>query len=540
MVLLVLLLKAAYVLFGDRQGLASMLHDRADPQNTPTPFTVPALHKSPDKLSGLFRSNESDQTRNLKTRPPFAVPALHKSPDKLSGSFRSNKHSQTHNTRKKTAVVQICLPYYGGYFASVLHVSQALLDFQLEAEHVCVVQNEGKRQPPTELEDQVEGLRMVRAAGVRIVEFYPEEFHQLHLAKFSPNMNLSNTSGKKFMDMARSKWAGRYDSFVGKLFIFGMDQYEKIVFLDNDIVVLKSLRELLEWPAHRMPAMAADIAGGTLMNTGVMVFRPDKHLVYEMMQRIAKPEDEPWRCANSVGPRTSCDTDQDFINGFFGENIHVLSPYWNILLSFHGADNLNPENPNCKSEMVAMEEPKSLKDWDFATESLGRKQASFHKWLWQDKDRWKRISLLHLAWPKVNWNLWSPYCDTHDEDLCPPEFDPGEHTTDNCDPLPPPIYTLLIRSGEPGLAVLSIYRNFWSRVIRRIERLCKSEFKLMEEFEVSGECMHNPDQRHSLGPDRDYYKNGANFSQFVYSFMYQEAGWDVFNLLLENPLIPEY
>ena len=80
-----------------------------------------------------------------------------------------------------------------------------------------------------------------------------------------------------------------------KIGIFGLSRFDKIVYLDADMLVLHNLDELFE-----KPHMSAVNAGGRLpensawteMNSGLMVIEPSTALLKDMLQRIGKIEQE--------------------------------------------------------------------------------------------------------------------------------------------------------------------------------------------------------------------------------------------------------
>lgn len=105
-------------------------------------------------------------------------------------------------------------------------------------------------------------------------------------------------------------WAHTFD----KLWLFGLEQFTKLVYLDSDMVVLQNIDDLFE-----APHMAAVDAGRLVhrdwnrLNSGLMVIEPQAQLpqriattvqqAYEEMQRTGRP---------ALG-------DQDLINTFYAD-----------------------------------------------------------------------------------------------------------------------------------------------------------------------------------------------------------------------------
>jgi len=109
----------------------------------------------------------------------------------------------------------------------------------------------------------------------------------------------------------------RWFSTYSKLAVFNQVQYEKIIYLDADMVVLRNIDNLFLYP-H----MAATNAGGQLprkilwthMNSGIFVLKPSRSLFTDMMNRVGKIEYlEP----GGTKDRPKYGSDQDFLNAYY-------------------------------------------------------------------------------------------------------------------------------------------------------------------------------------------------------------------------------
>ncbi|KAJ3044398.1 Exostoses (Multiple)-like 3 [Rhizophlyctis rosea] len=107
-----------------------------------------------------------------------------------------------------------------------------------------------------------------------------------------------------------------------KLQLWNMTQYDKIVFLDADMLVVKNIDDLFEWPEF---SAVLDVGG--VFNTGVFVAEPSNDTYQDMLARYRK--------APSYNRG-----DQGFLNWYFnrrrstdtetkGSPIHVLPPAYN-------------------------------------------------------------------------------------------------------------------------------------------------------------------------------------------------------------------
>ncbi len=112
----------------------------------------------------------------------------------------------------------------------------------------------------------------------------------------------------------------RWFSTYSKLAIFNQLQYEKIVYLDADMLALRNIDELFEY-AH----MSATNAGSMLprkkdrrhlnLNSGLIVIEPSKLLFNNMMSKVGKIEN----LESGGEDRPIHGSDQDFINAYFPE-----------------------------------------------------------------------------------------------------------------------------------------------------------------------------------------------------------------------------
>ncbi len=101
-----------------------------------------------------------------------------------------------------------------------------------------------------------------------------------------------------------------------KLSIFDLTEYEKIVYLDLDLLILKNIDELFN---YETPALAKDYPFSNLYNSGVMVIEPNKD-DYNNLIRIMK---EKVKNEEQLG-------DQDIINEYF-KSINTIPQEFNLM-----------------------------------------------------------------------------------------------------------------------------------------------------------------------------------------------------------------
>lgn len=126
----------------------------------------------------------------------------------------------------------------------------------------------------------------------------------------------------------------RWFPTYSKLAIFDQVQYEKIVYLDVDMMVLRNIDELFE-----CPHMSATNAGSMLprkkdrkhlnLNSGLIVIEPSHYLFNDMMSKVGKIENLE---SGGSEDKPAHGSDQDFINAYFPEwpnqkNLHLDHKY---------------------------------------------------------------------------------------------------------------------------------------------------------------------------------------------------------------------
>lgn len=81
----------------------------------------------------------------------------------------------------------------------------------------------------------------------------------------------------------------RFNHTFDKLLVFGLTQFEKIVFIDADMYILQNLDHLFTFP-HMSAVTAGRSYPGNQdwidLNSGLMTIRPQEHLVHDLEQKI--------------------------------------------------------------------------------------------------------------------------------------------------------------------------------------------------------------------------------------------------------------
>ncbi|KAI8094768.1 nucleotide-diphospho-sugar transferase [Thamnidium elegans] len=101
-----------------------------------------------------------------------------------------------------------------------------------------------------------------------------------------------------------------------KLSLWNLTQYEKVVFLDADTMVINSIDELFEYPQF---SAVVDIGG--VVNTGVFVAEPNTDTYHAIMRT--------YETAPSYNRG-----DQGFLNYYFNQSVNLLPGNYNLMVKF--------------------------------------------------------------------------------------------------------------------------------------------------------------------------------------------------------------
>ncbi|MDP1625047.1 MAG: glycosyltransferase [bacterium] len=148
----------------------------------------------------------------------------------------------------------------------------------------------------------------------------------------------------------------RWHSTYFKLHIFNLTEFEKIVYLDADMLVLRNIDNLFK-ASH----LSATNAGGMLprksfwkhINTGLLVIEPDRGVFLDMLNLVGKVENLK---SEGTVDRPIRGSDQDFLNAYYPDwptkkNLHLNHKYnifhyyldeYNQLFGYTIEDGRNP------------------------------------------------------------------------------------------------------------------------------------------------------------------------------------------------------
>jgi glycogenin glucosyltransferase len=107
-----------------------------------------------------------------------------------------------------------------------------------------------------------------------------------------------------------------------KLSVFNLIEYEKIVYLDLDLLILENIDELFDYDGL---SMAKDYPFTEYYNSGVMVIEPRKYDYDGLIKLMKEKMDNKEHIS-----------DQNIINEYFKDNINILPQVYNLLRRIYG------------------------------------------------------------------------------------------------------------------------------------------------------------------------------------------------------------
>lgn len=152
------------------------------------------------------------------------------------------------------------------------------------------------------------------------------------LEKSSINVLRTSPFGNEIME--KDNKIDYWKNTLFKLKIFDLTKFEKIVFLDSDMVVFKNLDELFSLPhMSAVPAGRELHKNWTRLNSGLMVVEPNHNEYLNLVSVIDQVFMERQQQGLGVG-------DQDIINAYYQEWVNMkelqLNSVYNTMLGYAG------------------------------------------------------------------------------------------------------------------------------------------------------------------------------------------------------------
>jgi len=214
-------------------------------------------------------------------------------------------------------------------------------------------------------------------------------------------------------------WEAKY---VYKLAVFNLTAYDRVVWLDTDIVVLRSLVGLFERSVFLDKPLLVE--PNICFNTGVMVIKPSATLFINLLEFAMFPSGDLWpvTCVWSGLLRDADDT--ALIEAYFQMNglVDYFQPEFHFSLHISNGD------------------PSSTNKGAYFVQEI---ESAFSRWIL--RDHLHRIHAVHFIWPKP---VWLPVWNTKQK------------------------YMAFAGDPEVGVAVISIAKQFFHDTSMRLNDIC--------------------------------------------------------------------
>lgn len=150
-------------------------------------------------------------------------------------------------------------------------------------------------------------------AKIRVVSHLPTS-HEFNLRHQKETLH----SQSPFLKGEKPPFHTPLDNFI-KLRLWELDEYERVIFIDADALVVRNIDKLFAYPEFSAaPNVYETLADFHRLNSGVFVATPSKR-TFETMIKVLDQPDAYWRR-----------TDQSFLEHFFPD-WHGLPVFYNML-----------------------------------------------------------------------------------------------------------------------------------------------------------------------------------------------------------------
>lgn len=126
--------------------------------------------------------------------------------------------------------------------------------------------------PQRLVEDEAKTIARLKRNGIKVLQYN-------HSVEIPQQLIEKNTNNGHF----------RFNHTFDKLLIFGLTQFEKIVFIDADMYILHNLDHLFTFPHMSAVAAGRSYPGNQDwidLNSGLMTIQPQDNLLHDLVQKI--------------------------------------------------------------------------------------------------------------------------------------------------------------------------------------------------------------------------------------------------------------
>lgn len=198
--------------------------------------------------------------------------------------------------------------------------------------------------------------------GVLVLKYSLEKTNPKHpfLLLITPNLseqvvdslskhkvNFITTQGIEGPITVKEAHLKRWNFTYSKLNIFGLTQFDKVVYLDADMLILQNIDDLFDKPhmsAVKIRGKLPEFSNWNILNSGLLVVEPSTETFNDMISKIGSIE------------QVQSPSDEDFINAYYSDwtnqnelhldnGYNIFSYHWHRYKEFYGYDFMSAKNP---------------------------------------------------------------------------------------------------------------------------------------------------------------------------------------------------
>jgi len=185
-------------------------------------------------------------------------------------------------------------------------------------------------------------ISILKETGIKIIETKNLPLPR-NLIEYDQKHCLVNFTGDKIQTL---------QNYYNKLFIFGLNRFEKLIYLDADMILLKNIDNLFDKP-HLSAVLNHQKNGRYYFNSALMVLEPSKTLFKDLIKFLSEMSAE--EIYSESNEHHFCYWDQDYLNTYFKDWMktqeHLIDLSYNVFSNSFGYYNLSKEDV-CIAHMV--------------------------------------------------------------------------------------------------------------------------------------------------------------------------------------------
>jgi glycogenin glucosyltransferase len=163
----------------------------------------------------------------------------------------------------------------------------------------------------------------------------------------SHDINFITVQGIEGPRLVKEDHLKRWNYTYSKLNVFGLTQFDKLVYLDSDMLILQNIDELFDKPhmsAVMIRGKLPEFSSWNIFNSGLLVIEPSMEVFNDMISKIGQIEE------------VASPSDEDLLNAYYSDwsgqgDLHldngynIFSYHWHRYKEVYGYDFLSNNKP---------------------------------------------------------------------------------------------------------------------------------------------------------------------------------------------------